>query len=165
MVNTIIAPALITDADALWDIIREVIHSGDTYAFEPHTAKEKMIHYWMGSDKRTYVARLDSRIAGTFILKDNQPGLGNHIANAAYMVHPEFQRLGLGKKMATFSLKEAKRLGYKAMQFNLVVASNKPAIKLWEDLGFEIIGKIPNAFRHKTLGFINALIMYKDLER
>ena len=96
-------------------------------------------------------------------LKDNQPDLGAHIANAGYMVSPEAKGKRVGRTMAEFSLKEAKRLGYQAMQFNFVVKSNEVAVKLWLNLGFEIIGEIPEAFNHAEKGLTNALIMYRKL--
>ncbi len=98
-----------------------------------------------------------------FFMTYNQKGLGNHIANAGYMVRPSLQIKGIGRSMCEFSLTEAKRLGYKAMQFNVVVKTNEKAVHLWKSLGFQIIGEIPEAFQHSELGFVNAFIMYKKL--
>lgn len=100
---------------------------------------------------------------GTFWLKPNQPGLGSHIGNAGYMVAPEANGRGVGRLMAEFSLVEAKKLGFTAMQFNFVVKSNEVAVKLWQSVGFEIIGEIPKAIRHSHLGLTNAYIMYREL--
>jgi ribosomal protein S18 acetylase RimI-like enzyme len=151
------------DQDQIWEIIRQVIAEGDTYVFSPDSSKEKMLAYWFGQDKHTYVATIDSKIVGTFLIKDNQPDLGSHIANAAYMTSPASTGQGVGKTMGEFSLVEAKRLGYKAMQFNIVIASNQRAVRLWQKLGFAIIGEIPEAFDHKQLGLTNAFIMYRKL--
>jgi ribosomal protein S18 acetylase RimI-like enzyme len=151
------------DYDAIWEIIRDVIATGDTYAFGPATSKEKMLAYWCAQGTHTYVALLDKKIAGTFVMKDNQPDLGSHIANAGYMVSPLTARQGIGKAMAEFSLQEAKRIGYKAMQFNLVIKSNERAVQLWQHLGFTIIGEIPEAFNHRVHGLTNAYIMYRKL--
>ena len=96
-------------------------------------------------------------------LKDNQPDLGSHIANAGYMTAPSAAGQGVGKAMGEFSLSEAKRLGYKAMQFNIVVKSNERAVRLWQHLGFKIIGEIPEAFQNKQGGLTNAYIMYQKL--
>lgn len=158
-----IRKACFEDYDQIWEIIKQVISSGDTYVFAPDSSKEKMLAYWCGKDKHTFVATINGRIAGTFILKDNQPDLGSHIANASYMTLPSASGRGIGKAMGEFSLQEAKRLGYKAMQFNLVVKSNEKAIALWMKLGFEIIGEIPHAFNHKEKGLTNAYIMYRKL--
>ena len=122
-----------------------------------------MLAYWFGEDKKVYVAVSDDKILGTFYLKTNQPDLGSHIANAGYMVSPDAKGQGIGRKMAEFSLGEAKRLGYQAMQFNFVVKSNEVAVRLWLSLGFEIIGEIPEAFRHAEKGLTNAYITYRKL--
>lgn len=158
-----IRKATIDDYDAIWEIIREVISTGDTYVFAPASSKEKMLAYWFGQDKHTYVATLNNKVAGTFIIRDNQPDLGSHIANASYMTLPIASGQGIGKKMGKFSLEEAKRLGYKAMQFNIVVKSNERAVRLWQSLGFNIIGEIPEAFNHKQNGLTSAYIMHRKI--
>lgn len=155
--------AIPEDHDSIWQIIEPVISTGDTYVFAPDSGREKMLGYWCGKDKHTYVAVMDKDVAGTFILKDNFPDLGSHVANASYMTHPDASGRGIGRAMAEFSLDEAKRLGYKAMQFNIVVKSNERAIRLWEKLGFKIIGEVPEAFNHAELGYINAYIMWRKL--
>ena len=158
-----IRKAIPMDHDRIWEIIRAVIATGDTYVFDPNSSKEKMLSYWCEQDKHTYVAVLNNQIVGTFVIKDNQPDLGSHIANAAYMASPLAAGQGVGKAMGVFSLQEAKRLGYKAMQFNIVVKSNERAVRLWEKLGFNIIGEIPEAFDHRKNGLTSAYIMYKKL--
>ena len=151
------------DKPQVWAIIKEVISTGDTYVYAPDSPEERMTDYWFSADKKTYVALDENEIVGTFFLKDNQPDLGSHIANAGYMVSPEARGKRVGKQMAEFSLLEAKRLGYRAMQFNFVVKTNEIAVRLWQSLGFEIIGEIPEAFNHAEKGYINAYIMYKKL--
>lgn len=151
------------DKRAVWQIIKAVIAGGDTYVFAPDTPEEKMTAYWFSPEKHVYVALADGRIVGTFWLKANQPGLGSHIANAAYMVLPAAKGKGVGKQMAEYSLEAAKRLGFTAMQFNFVVKSNAVAMELWKKIGFEIIGEIPDAFDHITDGLTNAYIMYRKL--
>ena len=151
------------DFDKVWEIIEEVISQGDTYAFAPDTPRETMLGYWFGPERHTYVATEGEEIVGTFVMKDNQPGLGAHIANAGYMVSPQASGKGIGTLMGEFSLVEAKRLGYVAMQFNIVVKSNSRAVHLWQKLGFQIIGEIPEAFNHKENGLTHAYIMYRKL--
>jgi ribosomal protein S18 acetylase RimI-like enzyme len=158
-----IRKALEADKSEVWEIIKAVIATGDTYVFAPASPKEKMLAYWFAADKQTYVALWENKIVGTFFLKDNQPDLGSHIANAGYMVAPDPQGKRVGRTMAEFSLEEARRLGYRAMQFNFVVKSNEVAVRLWMNLGFEIIGEIPEAFSHAHDGLTNAYIMYRKL--
>ena len=158
-----IRKATLKDSNEIWNIIKEVIATGDTYVFNPNSSKEKMLEYWFAKNKHTYVALFNKEIAGTFIITNNQPDLGSHVANASYMTAPDATGKGIGKAMGIFSLEEAKKIGYKAMQFNIVVKSNERAVQLWKKLGFEIIGEIPEAFNHKEKGLTNAYIMYKKL--
>jgi L-amino acid N-acyltransferase YncA len=158
-----IRKATSADHDSIWEIIRQVISTGDTYVFDPNSSREKMLAFWYGNDRYTYVAVLDGKIAGSFVLKDNQPDLGSHIANGAYMVLPSASGHGIGKALGAYSIEEARRLGYKAMQFNIVIKSNERAVRLWQSLGFDIIGEIPEAFNHKQNGMTNAYIMYMKL--
>jgi ribosomal protein S18 acetylase RimI-like enzyme len=158
-----IRKAAVADKPEIWKIIKSVISTGDTYVFSPDSSRKKMLDYWFAADKKTYVALWQNEIVGTFFLKDNQPDLGSHVANAGYMVAPEAAGKRVGRTMAEFSLDEAKRLGYQAMQFNFVVKSNEVAVRLWQNLGFEIIGEIPEAFQHARDGLTNALIMYRKL--
>jgi len=151
------------DHNQIWNIIKEVISKGDSYAFDPNSSRETMLDYWCGRDRHTYVATDNGEVLGTFLIKDNQPGLGSHIANAGYMVSEKSSGKGIGKAMGEFSLAEAKRLGYKAMQFNIVIKSNVRAVQLWQKLGFKIIGEIPDAFDHKENGLTNAYIMHRKL--
>ncbi|GAB3951810.1 GNAT family N-acetyltransferase [Spirosoma harenae] len=158
-----IRKAIPDDQDAIWHIIQKVISTGDTYCFAPDSSKETMLKFWCGNDKHTYVATVDGKVAATFFLKDNQPGLGSHIANAGYMVSSAYEGQRIGRLMGDFSIQEAKKLGYRAMQFNIVVKSNERAVKLWQKLGFAIIGEIPEAFNHLQNGYTNAYIMYRKL--
>lgn len=155
--------ATAADKSAIWQIIKSVIAGGDTYVYPPDSSEDEMISYWFAPDKSTYAAIWDGDVVGTFWIKANQPGLGSHVANAAYMVSPDAAGKGIGRKMAEFSLEEARRLGFKAMQFNFVVKTNSIAIKLWQSVGFEIIGEIPDAFDHAKNGLTNAYIMYRKL--
>lgn len=151
------------DADEIWSILKAIIREGDSFAYAPLSTKEEMLSYWLDKKKHTYTALRDDKIVGTFFIQDNQPGLGSHIANAGYATSPEAYGQGVGKQMGVFSLDEARRLGYQAMQFNIVVKTNERAVKLWKDLGFKVIGEIPDAFQHRALGLVNAYIMYQKL--
>jgi len=158
-----IRPAHHYDADAIWRIFQAVVSTGDTYAYDPDISRDEALSTWMGSKGFTYVAEEDERIVGTYLLKANQPGLGAHVANAGFMVDPEIQARGIGRAMAEHCLVEARRLGFRAMQFNLVVSTNKHAVTLWQKLGFQIIGRLPDAFHHRQLGYVDAYIMYRSL--
>ncbi|MCG8372673.1 MAG: GNAT family N-acetyltransferase [Balneolales bacterium] len=159
----IIRKATEQDKDPAWTIIKAVIADGDTYVFEPGSSKEEMLAYWFSPSTLTYVAELDGEIVGTFILKENQPGLGSHVANASYMTSPHYRGKGIGRQMGVFSLNLARDVGFLSIQFNLVVKSNEAAIHLWKELGFEIIGELPEAFNHSELGLTNAYVMSRRL--
>jgi len=158
-----IRPANAADKPAIWQIIKAVIAGGDTYVFAPDASEDEMMAFWFTSDKYNYVAEIDGEIVACFWLRANNPGLGKHVGNAAYMVSPTAHGKGFGKQIALWSLDEARRLGFTAMQFNFVVKSNKYAVKLWQDVGFEIIGEIPDAMIHSKNGPTNAYIMYRKL--
>lgn len=155
--------ATLADRHALWQIIQPVIRQGGTYVFSPESDEDKIMGYWLGRDKHTYVAEIEGKIVGTFFIKDNQPDLGNHICNAGFIVDPNTTGQGIGRQMGLFALNEAKRLGYQAMQFNFVVSTNTHAVRLWQSLGFQVIGEVPDAYRHPELGFVSALVMYQKL--
>lgn len=151
------------DEGEIWSIIRDVIGKVGSYVFYPDSSREKMLKYWLAPEKVVYVAVVNGAVVGTFTLRPNQPDFGSHIANASYMVSPNFAGKGIGKMMGEYSLTEAKRLGYEAMQFNIVIKSNEPAVSLWKSIGFRILGEVPNAYRHPLLGPTDAYIMYREL--
>jgi ribosomal protein S18 acetylase RimI-like enzyme len=151
------------DSDDLWNIIHTVIQSGDTYVYSPDSSREKMLEIWFDIHKYAYLCEIEGQVVGTFFIKANQPDLGSHVANAGYMVHPDFRGKGIAEAMCRFSMQEAKRLGFKAMQFNIVMATNLGAIRLWQKCGFEIIGTLPKVFQHQVLGLTDALVMYQWL--
>lgn len=160
-----IRKATLADAKQIWQILKTTNGKGNSFPFlaEKDSEEKEMMDYWLAKDKQVYVAEENGTILGSLYLKDNQPGRGAHIANVAYTVSEASRGKGVGKLMGEFSLKEAKQIGYKALQFNLVVKTNQTAVNLWKSIGFEIIGEIPEAFNHKELGFVNAYIMYKKL--
>lgn len=158
-----IRPATPNDHDALWAIIKPVIQSGDTYMYAPDTPRRLMLATWLAKGKHTYVAQQDGEVVGTFFICANQPGLGAHVANAGYMVHPSHRGRGIARQLCLFSLDEARRLGFRAMQFNAVVSTNTVAIRLWEQCGFIRIGTVPGGFQHQTLGLVDTYVMYRRL--
>jgi L-amino acid N-acyltransferase YncA len=161
---TQLRPATIADADGIWEIFHAVVVPGDTFVFAPQTSREEALAYWFGAGTHAYVAEREGKVVGSYVLKPNQPGLGAHVANAAYMVSPAARGLGIGRLLGDHSLVEARRLGFRAMQFNAVVSTNEPAVKLWQRLGFRIVGTLPGAFRHAKLGFVDLFVMYRELE-
>jgi GNAT superfamily N-acetyltransferase len=151
------------DEEALWGILEPMVRKGGTYVFSLDKSKESLMGYWMGADKFTFVVERDGELLGTFYLKANQEGLGDHICNAGFVVAPSAEGQGIGRWMGEFAQTEAKNRGFLSMQFNFVIKSNQRAVQLWKSLGFAVIGEIPEAFRHPDLGLVPALIFHKKL--
>ena len=151
------------DRDAIWKIFHGVVAAGDTYAIDPDMSREEALAYWSGADTQTYVAESTGRVVATYILRPNQSGGGSHVANAGFMVAPDARGQGIGRAMGEHCLSEARRLGFRAMQFNFVVSTNESALRLWEDLGFKIVGTLPGAFRHPEKGYIDVYVMFRSL--
>lgn len=158
-----IRPAEARDREAIWQIFRDVVAAGTTYAYPADTPRAEALRLWMEAPRACYVAEREGQVRGTYYLKTNQPGRGAHVCNAGYMVHADARRQGLGRTMCAHSLDEARRLGYAAMQYNLVVATNEAAIHLWKEMGFEIVGTLPEAFDHAEQGRVDAHVMYRLL--
>ena len=152
------------DRDAIWEIFRATVAPGDSFVYHPDTPREEAMAYWFAKGTRTYVAEENGKIVGSYILRDNRPGLGNHVSNAGFMVDPAARRSGIGRIMGEHALSEARRLGYRAMQFNFVISTNETAVRLWQQLGFRIIGTLPGAFRHARKGLVDAYVMFRSLE-
>jgi len=158
-----IRPAADSDRNAIWRIFHAVVAPGDTYAIDPNISRDEAFAYWFGPNIHTYVAEFEQRIVGTYTLRPNRGGGGRHVSNASFMVDPSAHGKGIGRAMAEHCLTEARRLGYRAMQFNFVVSTNDRAVRLWEKLDFKIAGTLPGAFHHPDKGFVDAYVMFRQL--
>jgi RimJ/RimL family protein N-acetyltransferase len=153
-----------TDWTSVWPLLRTTFAAGDTYAYSPQSTEAEVHRAWVEVPTSTYVACApDGRLLGTYYLKPNQAGLGAHVCNCGYVVAPEAAGRGVATAMCEHSQAEAMAGGFRAMQFNLVVSTNERAVRLWQRLGFSIVGRLPGAFRHQRLGFVDAVVMYKEL--
>ena len=144
-------------------IFRSVVAMGDSYAYSPDISFEKARALWTTVSARTFIAVAEGQVVGCYLLRPNQPGLGDHVANAGYMVAREARGQGIGSLLCEHSMEVARQAGFLAMQFNFVVSSNEVAIRLWKKHGFEIVGRVPKAFRHSSLGLIDVFVMYRLL--
>jgi L-amino acid N-acyltransferase YncA len=168
-----IRPATDADFNAMWGMFQAHVAAGETYAFDAATSREDCHDYWFAPGAASFVALqslergqvpVQARVLGMYKLQSNQVGRGAHVANASYMVSPYAQGVGVGRTLGEHSIREARRLGYLAMQFNYVVSTNCAAIHLWKRLGFSIVGTLPKAYRHRRLGYVDAYVMYQLLE-
>jgi ribosomal protein S18 acetylase RimI-like enzyme len=152
------------DWSSVWALLARTFAAGDTYAFAPDITEAEARKVWVEMPQATYVACDETgRLLGTYFIKPNQPGLGSHVCNCGYIVDASAQGKGVAAAMCGHSQREAVAMGFRAMQFNLVVSTNTRAIQLWQRLGFAIVGTLPKAFRHAHLGHVDALVMYKQL--
>ncbi len=151
------------DFDEIWRIFKKIIAAGDSYVNSSETNKSKARAKWMNKEAKTFIAENDGKILGAYLLKSNQVGRGSHIANASYITDEAARKQGIGKALALHSIAKAKELGFHAIQFNFVVSTNIPAVKLWQSVGFKIIGTTPKAFNHKDLGYVDSYIMFREL--
>jgi ribosomal protein S18 acetylase RimI-like enzyme len=147
----------------VWPIFHAVVAAGDTYAYDPDMTFEQARDLWTRPPARCFVAGQGDAVVGAYCLRPNQPGLGDHVANAGYMVAPEARGRGVASALCAHSLETARAAGFRAMQFNSVVATNEVAIRLWRRHGFEVVGRVPAAFRHRRLGLTDVLVMHRFL--
>ena len=153
-----------SDWSLIWKILEPVFRSGETYAFSPDISETEAHRVWVENPVATYVAKDNfDNILGTYYIKPNQPTLGAHVCNCGYIVSESARGKGIASLMCQHSQQAAKQLGFRAMQFNLVVSTNEVAVRLWQKLGFEIIGTLTEAFKHSKYGFVDAFVMYKQL--
>ena len=158
-----IRPARDDDRDAIWTILEPVLRAGETYTLPRDISRDEALAYWHHDGHEVFVAEEDRRILGTYFLRANQAGGGSHVANCGYMTSPAAQGRGIARAMLEHSLSWARTRGFRAMQFNFVVSSNVRAVRIWQGYGFEIVGRLPAAFEHPELGFVDAFVMYKSL--
>lgn len=159
-----IRKADINDFDLIWPIFKEIVSAGQTYAYPRDTSKEEALKLWIETPRFTYIFEENGIVLGTYYLKTNQLGPGDHVCNCGYMVSTAARGRGIATAMCEHSQQIAKELGYKAMQFNFVASTNDGAVSLWQKLGFDTVGRLPKAFNHPSKGYVDALVMYKWLE-
>jgi ribosomal protein S18 acetylase RimI-like enzyme len=151
------------DSPAIWRIVEPIIRAGETYALPADWSEAEALAYWWSPGHAVFVAE-DGAVLGTYYLCANQRGGGAHVANCAFMTAPLASGRGIASAMCEHALGQATAAGYRAIQFNFVISTNTRAIALWHRFGFATIGRLPGAFRHPTHGFVDALVMYRDLQ-
>lgn len=151
------------DFEGILAVVEPVFRAGDTYAFERDITAEEIRYMWFERPRASFVAKLNGEIVGTYYIRTNNAGGGSHVCNCGYITSEAARGRGVARAMCEHSQDVARTLGYKAMQFNFVLESNAGAVRLWERLGFDTVGRIPRAFEHPSLGLVDARVMYKWL--
>ena len=159
----LIRPATASDGDAIWSILEPTIRAGETYTLPRDMSRENALAYWFTLGHEVFVAEDSGDILGTYFLHSNQRGGGAHVANCGYMTAPHATGRGIATAMCSHSLLHATKRGFRAMQFNFVVSTNERAVRLWQSFGFEIVGRLPEAFLHPTAGYVDAYVMMRPL--
>lgn len=164
--NTTIVEARATDWPQIWGILEPEFRAGETYSFARDITEQQARHAWVEAPAKTFVCVNSSgAVVGTYYLKANQPGQGSHVCNCGYVVSPKARGFGIASAMCQHSQQTAREMGFRSMQFNLVVATNEGAVRLWGQHGFAIVGTLPEAFYHPLKGYVDAFVMFKHLER
>jgi L-amino acid N-acyltransferase YncA len=158
----LIRPSTEADANAIWGIMEPIIRAGETYTLPRDMDKASALAYWFSAEHEVFVAEENDDIVGTYFLQANQQG-GGHVANCGYMTAVTATGRGVARAMCEHSLGRASGRRFRAMQYNFVVSTNERAVRLWQSFGFEIVGTLPKAFLHPTLGYVDAYVMYRDL--
>jgi GNAT superfamily N-acetyltransferase len=158
-----IRPATEADRTAIADIILPAIRAGETYALPRDWSEDEAVDYWFAAGHYVVVNEIDGEVLGTYYLQANQKGGGSHIANCGYATHFKAQGKGLARAMCEHSLDVARTMGFRAMQFNIVISTNTRAVALWQACGFEIMARMPGVFDHPTEGYVDAFVMFRAL--
>jgi ribosomal protein S18 acetylase RimI-like enzyme len=158
-----IRPAQASDDAAIWRVLEPMIRAGETYPLPRDMTQQDALAYWRAPAHAVFVAEEGAEILGTYYLRANNQGGGGHVANCGYVVAGAASGRGVARAMCAHSLEQARSRGFRAMQFNFVIGSNARAVRLWQGLGFEIVGRLPDAFEHPTRGLVDALVMHRRL--
>jgi ribosomal protein S18 acetylase RimI-like enzyme len=158
-----IRPATRDDDDTIANIIMPIVRAGETYALDRDMTQEQALTFWHAPGNSVFVAEVGGHVLGSYFCRANKAGGGRHVANCGYATHASATGRGIARAMAEHSFEHARAAGFRAMQYNFVIASNDRAVRLWLSLGFEQVGRLPGAFEHPTLGEVDALVLYRRL--
>ena len=152
------------DWPAVWAVLEPIFRRGDVYAYPADIDEADVRALWVERSLESWTARdAGGAVLGAYYIRPNQSGGGSHVCNCGYAVADAARGRGIAARMCEHSQQTARRLGFRAMQFNFVVSTNEAAVHLWQKLGFEIVGRLPEAFRHPTRGYVDAFVMFKRL--
>ena len=163
--DILIRPATAADHPAIWTILEPVYRAGETYCIPPDISRDEALADWFAAPFTAFVAELDGRVLAISHVGRNRPGPASHVANAGFATHPDARGKGIARRLVTHAKDWARDQGFRAMQFNFVVSTNADAVHSWQKAGFDIVGRLPGAFLHPRLGYVDALVMFHDLTK
>ncbi len=158
-----IRPATDADWPQLWAIMEPIMRAGETFSLPRDGTEDMARAYFASPEKRNFVAEEDGAILGASYVRANQLGGGSHIANCGYMTAPAARGRGIARALCQHSIDYCRAQGFRGIQFNFVVSTNEPAVHLWQKLGFSIVGTLPEAFNHPSLGYVDSYVMFRAL--
>ncbi|KRF13808.1 GCN5 family acetyltransferase [Nocardioides sp. Soil797] len=148
----------------IWPTFDAIVQDGETYCYPTDLTSESAAALWLERPPgRTVVFEEDGLILGTAKMGPNRPSYGAHIGTGSFMVGDAARGHGVGRQLGEHVITWHREQGFRGIQFNAVVESNTAAVNLWSDLGFEIIGTVPGAFRSRTQGYVGLHVMFLDL--
>jgi ribosomal protein S18 acetylase RimI-like enzyme len=159
----LIRQACLEDDEAIWRVVEPTIRAGETLMLPRDLSEAEAVRYWRAPEHEVFVTEQNGEILGTYYLRANQRGGGAHVANCGYATAPSASGRGVARAMCAHSLERARVRGFRAMQFNCVVSTNERAVRLWQSFGFEIVGRLPEAFLHPEIGYVDALVLFRKL--
>jgi ribosomal protein S18 acetylase RimI-like enzyme len=151
------------DRESVWDMLEPVARAGEEFALPRDLSQADGLAYWFAAGHEVFVALDEEVVVGSYFIRRNQPGGGDHVANCGYMTKATARGKGIARTMLGHSLRRARERGFRAMQFNFVVSTNERAVKTWAAYGFEIVGRLPGAFRHPQRGDVDVFVMFRTL--
>jgi L-amino acid N-acyltransferase YncA len=153
------------DWPRIYPLYSAVMAEGKTYPFPAGQTLDEARGWWMEQPPGQTVVALadDGTLLGSAKMGPNRPARGSHIATASFLVEPAFRGQGTGRALAMYMIDWARASGYHGIQFNAVVETNHPAVHLWQSVGFQIVGTVPESFDHPDHGLVGLHIMYRKL--
>lgn len=163
MAAPLIRPATTDDHPAIWAVLEPIIRAGETFALPRDMTADAALAFWAAPGNDVFVAESDGAILGTYFIHENQRGGGAHVANCGYATAVAERGRGIARAMCAHSLDYARNRGFRAIQFNMVISTNERAVRLWQAMGFAIVGRLPGAFAHPLHGEVDAFVMFQRL--
>ena len=158
-----IRAAVFADRDSVWQTLEPTIRASESIALAPDLTRDGALDFWFSAQHEVFVAEQAGTIVGSYFLRESRSGGGAHVAGSLYVVSPSATGRGIAQAMCEHSLIRAKQRGFLSIQLDFVISSDERRLKLWQRAGFRVVGTLPQAFRHPSLGLVDVLVMHREL--